>query len=282
MGSPGPEIRTPKICQTIELKDLADIQDFEDDGPVGAVFGFELTTNGYYKRREIDIKTAIPRLEQLKNVDAKSATTDADYFLKKEGREWKITEFIKDIPWLLKFEFISPYALVKEPNYLSKVLNAGPLIHSLVPENKVDVKTTRYKGTKYMLQKTQAADNEVNLKLIPTITLGVGYTIVLDVIFKARIGNDVDIINGLNLSWTEEQIPKERQRVLMYVIKNAKSPDITFKSNFPVLRRILVQDLNLDLIYITYIDLLGLYYIDKGLSESELNQVASSLLTNED
>ena len=119
MGSPGPEIKTPKICQTIELKDLADIQDFEDDGAVGATYGFELTSNGYYKRREIELKASLPKLEQLKNVDAKSATTDADYFLKKEGREWKITEFIKDIPWLLKFVFISPYTLLKEPSFLS-------------------------------------------------------------------------------------------------------------------------------------------------------------------
>ena len=69
----------------------------------------------------------------------------------------------------------------------------------------------------------------------------------------------------------------------MYIVKNARQPDITFKANENVKYGIVHVDLlNLELIHITNIDLLGFYYIDKGLSEEQLNRVASSLLTNED
>ena len=69
----------------------------------------------------------------------------------------------------------------------------------------------------------------------------------------------------------------------MYIVRDARQANVTFKANENVKYGIVQVDLmNLELIHITHIDLLGFYYIDKGLSEEQLNRIASSLLANED
>ena len=57
-----------------------------------------------------------------------------------------------------------------------------------------------------MLQKTPTAENAVNLKLIPAIQLGAGYTIVLDLILKQRSGDTIQVLNGFHLTWTDTVI----------------------------------------------------------------------------
>ena len=67
--SRGPAEEYPTRCTTIELKDLADTDEFDLNAEIGAIYGFEYTDEGFYKRREIDDKK-IPKLEQLRNVEA--------------------------------------------------------------------------------------------------------------------------------------------------------------------------------------------------------------------
>ena len=67
-GPEEPVLLAPTRCITTELKDLADTQDFDLNGEPGAMYGFEYTDDGYYKRREIEDKKT-PKLEQLRNVN---------------------------------------------------------------------------------------------------------------------------------------------------------------------------------------------------------------------
>ena len=67
-GPNQPVLRDPIRCITLELKDLADTEDFDSKGEIGQLYGFEYTDDGYYKRAEVTEKK-IPKLEQLRNVE---------------------------------------------------------------------------------------------------------------------------------------------------------------------------------------------------------------------
>ena len=84
----GPQV--PKACTSIELKDLSDLLNFDDEAEVDAVYAFQFTDEGYYKRKEIDDdkKPRFPKFDQIRDVDTSGYQADTQYNLAHVGKKW--------------------------------------------------------------------------------------------------------------------------------------------------------------------------------------------------
>lgn len=273
----GPKI--PITCTTIELKDLSDLTDFEKEGEVDAVYAFQLTQDGYYKRKEIDDdkKPRFPKFEQLRNVETDGYQDDIQYHLVHKGNKWILQEEPKDIDWLIKFEFKSPVTLIGKDNKLKKALNAAPLLTSLIPEGDIGVKP--FKRNQYLIHRLTSATATPILKFQPEITIGDQATIILDIIIKPQ-NNSIkkfSLINTLTdgISITLPQSPVEEVRTVIVIDKNGNtvrkmSTDKTIDIHSATFT-------SLTSINLTHAELIAFYYIDRMLPEEVLEKLIDKL-----
>ena len=275
----GPKI--PITCTTIELKDLSDLNDFEKEGEVDAIYAFQLTQDGYYKRKEIDDdkKPRIPKFENLRNVNVDGYQDDIQYHLVHKDKKWILQEATKDIDWLIKFEFKSPVTLVGKQNTLKKALNSGPLLTSLIPDGDVAVKP--FKRNQYLIHRLNTATSAAVLNFQPEIKVGNEATLVLDLVVKPlndRITKSAVIntlIDGISISWTPTEV--EEVRTVIVVDKNGSavrtmSTDDKFNVSINSSRFTSLKNINL-----SDVELIGLYYIDRLLPDEVLQGFTEKL-----
>ncbi len=260
--------RTPSRCTTIELKDLADTLEFENNGEIGTVYGFEFTDTGFYKRREIDDKQ-LPKLEQLKNVTAEIDPSDYEYKITKVQKKWHFTPIIE---WDIKFEFISPYTLFDSERRFRKALNVGPLHVSLIPNTGGAIDVKPYKR-QYLL----SGQEDSSLMFIPEIPFDDLYTLLLKLSVKdgslSNGGAKQTLMDGIELKW--DTIEKEDQIVHVVIQKDANNTrgvtslenvELTFKPN---------EVVGLKSINITHFDLIALYYVKTVLPQKIMKNLGN-------
>ena len=270
----GPKI--PITCTTIELKDLSDLNDFEKEGEVDAIYAFQLTQDGYYKRKEIDVdddkKPRFPKFDNLRNVDVDGFQDDTQYHLVHKYKKWILQEPTKDIDWLIKFEFKSPVTLVGKQNTLKKALNSGPLLTSLIPDGNVAVKP--FKRNQYLIHRLNTATGSTVLNFQPEIEVGNEATLILDLVVKPL--NDkitkTALINtltdGIPIGWTPKEV--EEVRTVIGVGKDGstvRKMSTDDKSNVTIDSS---KFTSLKSINLTHVELIGLYYIDRLLPDEVL------------
>ena len=274
-GSRGPEIKVPVNCTTIELKDLADVIDFDDRGEVGEIYGFEFTDNGLYKRKEIDVKIKNPKFSQLRDVHFDDPRENINYFLKYDNKKWTLVPSV-NVDWEVRFEFISPFTLVSKDFTFRKALNSGPLIVSLISDaqsrGKIAVKP--YMKNKYVIHRKDNIDfgaQETVLEFIPKIEIGDSFTMIFDIILRpSNKSVSTTIMKGINFSWRD--IGDEEIRVFVAIQKKKDVKDVNAVASNESLE-ILVNKENLthlEQINLTHLDLIAFYYTDKVINEDEL------------
>ena len=245
----------PARCTTIELKDLADTDQFDLEAEIGAIYGFEFTDEGFYKRREIDDKK-VPRLEQLRNVEAEYLF-NAEYKIGRQGGKWI---FQPEVKWDIKYEFISPYTLFDKQNKFRKALNAAPVHCSIVPNaesrGKIEVNN-------YSLHST----SESGLSFVPQMPFSDNFTLIFDVFIKdGSLDNSVnnrsiEAIEGVSMNWLK--LTKDKQRVTVVLRKEGEGLNgMKFATSVDdVDITIIPNRMNgLNSFNLTHFDLIRLYY----------------------
>lgn len=298
----GPKI--PISCTTIELKDLADITDFEKEGEVDAIYALQLTQDGYYKRKEIDDnnKPRFPKFDQLRNVETDGYQEDTKYNLVHKDKKWilqettfddlvdtsNFTENIQynivhkngkwiivneDIDWLIKFEFKSPVTLVGKTNTLKKALNSGPLLTSLIPLGS-DIAVKPFKRNQYLIHRLDTATGATILNFQPEVVLGNQATIILDLVVKplndkiAKTALINTLSDGISIEWTPTEV--EEVRTVIAIDKDGSTVRKMSSDNKINLSLDPTKFTSLKSINLTHVELIGFYYIDRVLPEEVL------------
>ena len=265
----------PTRCTTIELKDLADTDEFDLNAEVGTIYGFEYTDEGFYKRREIDDKK-IPKLEQLRNVEAEPLF-NADYEInRQDGKRF----FRPKVKWDIKFEFISPYTLFDVQMKFRKALNSRPVHCSLVPDlesrGKIEVKD-------YSLHSTLGS----GLTFIPQIPFSDNFTLIFDVIIKdgsldnSNNNSSIEIIDGVSMNWLN--LTKDKQNVTVVIRKDGDGINgMKFAASVDeVTIHIVPKRLSgLNSFNLTHFNLKGLYYRRTDLPDKLIQMLTSLRLNN--
>ena len=253
---------TPVRCTTIELKDLADTDEFDLNAEIGAIYGFEYTDSGIYKRREIDDKK-VSKLEQLRNVTAE-ILGNYEYKIRRVDKNWELSPIIE---WDIKFEFISPYTLFDVENKFRKSINSGPLHTSLVPESRGIIEVKPFKK-QYSLH--QIGEGDGGLVFVPEGQFADTFTLVLDISINDdslnNEGKSKVVMDGLQINWTT----LEKQMVTI-VVQKTKDNLRGVSSNDKVDVSLLPSRLTkLKSINIDHFDLIGLHYIQTDLPDKVL------------
>ena len=305
----GPKI--PITCTTIELKDLSDLTDFEKEGEVDAIYAFQLTQDGYYKRKEIDDerKPRFPKFDQLRNVDVDGYQEDTKYNLVHKDKKWILQETTFDdlvdttdfkenvqynlvhkngkwiidsnIDWLIKFEFKSPVTLIGKTNTLKKALNAGPLLTSLIPETIGDIAVKPFKRNQYLIHRLDNVSGATILKFLPEIEIGNQATLILDLVVKPL--NDkiskTALINtlsdGISIGWLPTEV--EEVRTVIAIDKNGSTVRKMSSDDKITLTLDPANFTSLKSINLTHVELIGLYYIDRVLPEEVLEKFTDKI-----
>ena len=297
----GPQIPTP--CTTLELKDLSDLIHFDTEAEVDAVYAFQFTEDGFYRRKEIDDdkRPRFPKFDQLRDVDTSNYQDDTPYHLLHRGKKWLLqeptiptfdqlvdTSNVKDdveyklvhtngkwtlekndIDWLIRFEFKSPVTLIGgKTNILRKALNAGPLLVSLIPEaaSRGHIAVKPFKRNQYLIHRLETAGKQhATVNFIPEILVGDKATLILDLVVKPL--NDKvtqsTIMDGVAIRWTPTEV--EELRLIIAVEKNKQSiKKMTSDTKISVVVDAASFD-SLKNIYLTHIELIAFYYIDDVL-----------------
>lgn len=268
--SRGPII--PVKCSTIELKDLADIEGFDEEADQGSVFGFELNDNGIYVRKEIEEKKQqFPKLEQLRNLSVGGDNDGILHKIKKRNNRWILTAEDEQISWLIKFEFYSPYTMITPSFDFRKCLNQGRQLVSLVSSG---IKVKPYQQDSYVLY---SSDNSI-LEFKPAIALGNTWTIIIDIIVSKHTAGSPrevrasEIVNGVLISWTTSQ----DKRINVCLQKNNGA--IIVKSTDPVVTINTTSMSNtIETMNIKNVELVGFYYTTQVLSDDLLTQLTSNI-----
>lgn len=284
----GPQI--PVTCPTIELKDLADTIDFDANAIVGSIYGFEFTQNGYYKRALVpavpevpsvppSVPSEKPSIDQLKDFNAGKVDPDFKYAITKRENIWSLTPVDTELDWLIKFKCESPYTFIGPDNKFKKIINAGPMLVSLVPDenNRETIEVKAYKKSNYVLHKRETAGKNVRVILQPPLQLGSTAMIVLDIIAHRPTQRNFNVIPQVSLSWVDLDEDPRRVTVFMKKRENenqfsvfTSSPKITF---VPVPNPIdRIAQISLD-----NVDLLAFYFSDQIFSDSQIEYFANKL-----
>ena len=276
IGSRGHEIQVPIHCPTIELKDLADVLNFEDRGEVGGTYAFELTEAGLYQRKEIetDVKPRFPKFNQIRDVDVGDYKEEIDYRLRNVKNKWTLVPVV-DIDWEVKFEFKSPYTLISKDYTFRKALNSGPLIVSLVPDNesKRRIALKPYKKNRYVAHRKESVTGRVEtiLDFIPKIDIGNNFTMMFDMILRpSEKSISTRIMEGIQFSWRD--IGEKEIRAFVILRKGEEQEDLlAVSNNNSLLLNINKESLTqLEQINLTHLDLISFYYTDKVLTDNEM------------
>ena len=276
--SRGPSMLAPVRCLTLELKDLADTQDFDLNGEIGAFYGFEYTADGYYKRKEIEDKK-IPKLEQLRNIEA-SIIDNFEYKLVRKDNKWILTPLIG---WKIKFEFISPYTYFDNQRNFRKAFNAGPIHISLIPENnsRREIEIKIYKKIQYMLHRKDSVTKEAvtRLQFMPQMPLTSEFTLIFDISIHRDdnpddgVGISDKLAEGISISWVNLDV--EALRIIV-VIQKSGDEIKAISSTDKVILNVTPENLKeLTYINITNLDLIGFYYTENVLSEDILSSLTT-------
>jgi len=256
---------TPVRCTTVELKDLADTDEFDLDAEVGSVYGFEYTDSGYYKRKEIDDKK-IPRLEQLKNVTAEFIGNH-EYKISRVQNKWHLTPIIE---WDVKFEFISPYIMFDSDNRFRKALNAGPVHSSLVPNadsrGLLEIKPFK---KQYLLHSSRGQVSS-GVTFIPEIPLAKIFTLVLQIsIHESSLKNtareSLVVMGGIQINWNV--LTEAEQNLTLVVRKDDDTTQGVTNIDKVDVHIIPVRLTSLSYLNLVHFDLIGLHYVKTALPD---------------
>lgn len=278
-GPNGPNQEHPARCTTIELKDLADTDEFDLSAEVGSVYGFEYTDAGFYKRIEIEDKKT-PKLEQLRNVTADSLF-NAEYRVIRIGPRWF---FRPKVTWDIKYEFISPYTLFDLQNKFRKAFNAGRVHCSLVPNSesrgKIEIKELE---RQYMLSSTTAS----GLNFIPQIDFSEHFTLIFEVIIRDdHLDNSVDnqsieILGGVQMNWL--RLTKDKNNVTVVLRKDGEGVNgMRFAASVDevTIHIVPVKMNGLKFFDLTRCDLVGLYYKRTDLPDKLIEMLTTLQINN--
>lgn len=268
--SRGPVLLQPVSCSSLELKDLADLHDFELKAEIGATFGFEYLDTGLYKRKEIDVKKT-PKLEHLRNVDI-DVLENYYYKLLRENNKWF---FIPVIDWEIQFVFQSPRTFHSKRTF-RKTLNSGPTLISLVPGNnsRNEIEIEQYEKS-YLLRRKDSVTKEsvTDIHFIPQMKTHETFTMVFELIVKERlspvVGVSGKIMEGITVSW--QRLDQDSLRVIIFVQKTHDGYQATSTNN----KVTVSPDKITQLMYIniTHLDLIAFYYTEKVLSSDVLRKI---------
>jgi hypothetical protein len=266
MSSTGPVI--PKRCQTLELKDLADIDDWEDQGETGEIYGFQLTADGRYVRKPIQNEDE-PALSfnELRDVNTNSSKNGLQYFLKKQGNKWKL-EPHSDIKWDIVYTFRSGYTFKKDPNIFRKSFNEGFTLISLVPSDnsKGNILLKAFKE-RHVLSKN--IDSEAIVNAIPTIHLPKEFTLILELIASKPLkAVNTEIISGLTLSFKPADVTEDPIKFIISVQKN--SAGIKTHASNDKMKLDASNFTKIDKINLSDISLIGFYLSNEALPRPEI------------
>ena len=254
--SRGPEIQKPIHCPTIELKDLADIKGFDEDGEQGTVYGLELNESGLYERKEIeDKKRPHPRLNQVKDVEIKNEKDGETHALVKEGDKWIITVKPKEIKWGIKMEFKSPYTFTSG-NIFRKSVNIQPALISLRPSKANTIGIKPFDNFSYVIHSRYPEENN-SVEFNPKLSIGQQLTMVFD-IQTHKIVKTMRLTDHITVIWDGQPpgtVVEDRIRI---VIK--KDGDNITAQTTDQYFTVTVNELDeLHKIYLKDIDLIGFY-----------------------
>ena len=272
--SRGPVILAPKTCQTIELKDLGDVQDFEKNAEIGEVYAFEYTDEGYYKRKALEDgkKPRNPKLEQLRNVEAEGEDNLTYKVTYKDGKWF----FNPVIDWQIKFEFISPYTFYAPDKTFRKAINSGPLLISLAYEtaSRGELELLPFNKTQYLLHRKDSVTKPSTTKLqfVPNFTLPDQYTMIIDISVKldrATFG----LMRGIDINWKDLDVESLRAAVMIQNSgDNVQATVSSDKVNLSITPDQLTELVSINL---QYVDLIAFYYTDAVLSEKQLQDLVA-------
>ena len=280
MSSSGPVI--PKRCQTLELKDLADIDEFDLEGEPGEIYGLLLTADGRYIRKPI-VNEEDPglSLNELRDVNTQNTKNGIKYLLKKQGKNWKLEPY-SDIAWDIMYTFKSGFTFKKDPNVFRKSFNEGFAYVSLAPmdNSKGNVLINGFKEKRHVLVKKDGVDADIEVQFIPNIKLPKQFTIVLDLIAPRPTNQvNVEIMSGLEISYKPADVTEEPFRFVVSLQKNANSDVKTFISNQKI--KLKVTNLNkLEKINLNNVGLIAFYYSDEFLTKQELETFANTEISD--
>lgn len=271
----------PHNCPTIELKDLADCLDFDNTGEIGSVYGFELTKEGLYKRKEVDTdeKPVNPKFNQLRDVNAGNFVNDINYFLRHVGNKWTIVPHL-DIKWDVNFQFISPFTFKSKDDTFRKAVNSGPLHVALITKsdsrNEITVKP--YKKNRYILVKKETVDASkfTSLSFLPRIPIGNEFTIMFDVILNPpSLSEPKPVMGGITFSW-DNPTNEDTTRVIIAIKKNADGSIQSSSTNQKVTVNVDLSTFReLNNIVLGHMALVQFMYIDRLLTEEEIEILIS-------
>ena len=276
-GPEQPNLRAPTRCITVELKDLADTQDFDLNGEVEAVYGFEYTEEGHYKRAEIQDKKN-PKLESLRNVEA-DLIENFEYKLVRVDTKWNLTPIID---WPIKYEFLSPYVYFDQQKTFRKALNSGPTHVSLVPmsTSRGEIEIKKF-DKKYLLHRKESVVKNATTKLqfMPQTPLPAQFTILLDISIQKDTeeggvaGVSDNLMRGVSIAWQGLEV--EALRMTVVIQNDGQTTKATSSSDKAILNVTPAHVTELTFINLTHLDLIGFYYTDKVLSEDILQMITT-------
>ena len=271
--SRGPEINAPKTCPTIELKDLADVQDFEKNAEVGEVYAFEYTNEGYYKRKAVDDekRPRNPKLEQLRNVEIElPPQDDVAYYVTHKGNKW---HFKPSIDWLIKFEFISPYTFYSLDKTFRKAINAGPIHMALVYESasigELEVLPIEQNARQYKLHRkdTVTKPSTTKIRFLPNFTLNNQYTMMF--VLSITVERESFLfMTGIDIDWKD--LTDGPLRFAIVIQNDGTSVQANASNNKVNLNVTPDQLTTLSSLNLQHTDLIAFYYTDAVLSGEQL------------
>ena len=275
-GPDQPVLLEPVRCTTLELKDLADTEDFDLNGEIGQLYGFEYTDDGYYKRAEITDKK-VPKLEQLRNVVGENVGQLEYKIVKKKDNKWHLIPFVD---WEIKFEFISPFTFFDSNKNFRKAFNSGPLHVSLVPQknSRREIEIKPFNKRQYLLHKKKSVikDGATQLEFIPNIPLPDEFTMIFELSVRKDdpgppVGVSDVMIKGILISWQNLNVESLRCTV---VIQNSGEEIKVLSSSDKVILSVNPKNLTeLSFINITNLDLIAFYFIEDVLSDGALEML---------
>lgn len=265
----------PIKCPTVQLSDLADVQDFDKPGTEDTLYGLELNSDGSYVRKEIEEKRQqFPKLQQVRDVDIDKNVDGASYEIIRRGNKWVLKYIPPVIPWRIKMEFLSPYTMVGGGNIFRKSLNQGPLIASLVPKISQSISVRQFRSDQYLISRSPSLDSQWNAhpEFKPEIALGDQWTMIFDI--KIQVKNEAVstiLMPGIQLEWGVVTTATRGQLFMQKrnegeVLSNSYTGDLPVSvkiQNTPSLSFINLNDLSL----------IAFYYTNEVLPEAVLDLI---------
>ena len=277
--SSGPLIPASR-CTSIELKDLADLLQFEVDGEAGTIYGLELTNEGFYRRSQIVTTPPPPppadhpRLDELKQFKTRHVKEGLEYVIVKNEGKWGLKHLPLKFEWQIKFEFISPNTLVRSDNVFKKALNAGPLLVSLLPdkdsENKIEVKA--YGKNNYLLHRIED-QGDVAVFFKPEIQIQNTMTMIIDFVVKKPNGSKVELMEGVTITWSDLN-DEGKKRIVLFIRKEDRTFEVRSSQTLKVDGS---KSVKMKTIILNEIDLLGFYFTDQIFTADEMEVILEGL-----